>query len=125
MGSLGLPEIAFIVLIALLIFGPKKLPEIGRTLGRGMAEFRRATDELKRTINTELALEENPVPPVLRTRRIEDNMVEPPITLPPVPGEAPPLTEARPAGFPVAPAAEAAAPEPVAVPAPDLPEPPR
>ena len=63
MGSLGLPEIAFIFIIALLIFGPKKLPELGRTLGRGMAEFRRATDELKRSINTELALEENPAPP--------------------------------------------------------------
>ena len=62
MGSLGLPEIAFIVIVALLIFGPKRLPEIGRTLGRGMAEFRRATDELKRSINTELALDESPVP---------------------------------------------------------------
>ena len=62
MGSLGLPEIAFIFIIALLIFGPKKLPELGRTLGRGMAEFRRATDELKRSINTELALDETPAP---------------------------------------------------------------
>jgi TatA/E family protein of Tat protein translocase len=127
MGSLGLPEIAFIVFVALLIFGPKKLPEIGRTLGRGMAEFRRATDDLKRSINTELALDESPVPPVLRTRRLEDP-VEPAVAAmaAPIPGEAPQMTEPRPAGFPVAPAAEplaAAAPEPVAVP--DLPEPPR
>jgi TatA/E family protein of Tat protein translocase len=132
MGSLGFPEIAFIVIVALLIFGPKKLPEIGRTLGRGMAEFRRATDELKRSINTELALDEQPVPPVLRTRRIEDPQ-EPATLAPaiaPIPGEAPPMTEARPAGFPVASASEpesvaAAAPEPIAVPAPDIPEPPR
>jgi TatA/E family protein of Tat protein translocase len=126
MGSLGLPEIAFIVVIALLIFGPKKLPEIGRTLGRGMAEFRRATDELKRTINTELALEETPTPPVLRTRRIEDPE-EPPVAAP-IPGEAPQLTEPRmAAAFPPAaePLAAEAAYEPVAVPAPDLPEPPR
>ncbi|HET9212387.1 MAG TPA: twin-arginine translocase TatA/TatE family subunit [Thermoanaerobaculia bacterium] len=126
MGSLGLPEIAFIVIIALLIFGPKKLPEIGRTLGRGMAEFRRATDELKRAVNTELALDESPLPPVLRTRRIEDPVE--PAAIAPVPGEAPAMTEARPAGFPMAaePMAEpAAAPEPVAVPAPELPEPPR
>jgi TatA/E family protein of Tat protein translocase len=133
MGSLGLPEIAFIVIVALLIFGPKKLPEIGRTVGRGMAEFRRATDELKRSINTELALDENPVPAVLRTRRIEDPVE--PLAAPPIPGEAPALTEARSAGFPVPPAAEPqpmaavepepAAPEPVAVPAPHLPEPPR
>lgn len=72
MGSLGLPEIAFIFILALLIFGPKKLPEIGRTLGRGVAEFRKATNELKRSINTELALEEQPVPPVLRPRRLEE-----------------------------------------------------
>jgi sec-independent protein translocase protein TatA len=132
MGSLGLPEIAFIVLIALLIFGPKKLPEIGRTLGRGMAEFRRATDELKRSINTELALDESPLPPVLRTRRIEDP-VEQPLAAAPIPGETPQLTEPRtatpfPAAEPIAelvqPVAEAA-PEPVAVPVPDLPEPPR
>lgn len=62
-GSLGLPELAFIFILALLVFGPRKLPEIGRTLGRGMAEFRKATNELKRTLNTEIALEENPVPP--------------------------------------------------------------
>ncbi len=136
MGSLGLPEIAFIVLIALLIFGPKKLPEIGRTLGRGMAEFRRATDELKRSINTELALDESPVPPVLRTRRIEDPSE--PAVIAPIPGEAPQMTEPRlasfpgavaePVGAPVAPAAApgpGATPEPMAVPAPDLPEPPR
>jgi sec-independent protein translocase protein TatA len=72
MGSLGLPEIAFILVLALLIFGPKKLPEIGRTLGKGVSEFRRATDELKRSINTELALDEAPAPPALRTRRLEE-----------------------------------------------------
>jgi sec-independent protein translocase protein TatA len=72
MGSLGLPEIAFIFILALLIFGPKKLPEIGRTVGRGVAEFRKATNELKRSINTELALDETPLPPALYPRRLED-----------------------------------------------------
>src|SRR3982751_4532372 len=134
MGSLGFSEIAFIVIIALLLFGPKKLPEIGRTVGRGMAEFRRATDELKRSINTELALDESPVPPVLRTRRIEDPVE--PAAIVPIPGEASQMTEPRTvASFPAAaeqPVAEpvppeepaAAAPEPVSVPVPDLPEPP-
>src|SRR3954447_20042176 len=98
MGSLGLPEIAFIVIIALLIFGPKRLPEIGRTLGRGMAEFRRATDELKRSINTELALDESPVPPVLRPPGTEPPPE--PAAIPPTPGEAPPMTEPRLAAFP-------------------------
>lgn len=59
MGSLGLPEIIFILLLALLIFGPKRLPEIGRTLGKGIAEFRKASNDLKRTINAELALDED------------------------------------------------------------------
>lgn len=72
MGSLGLPELAFIFILALLIFGPKKLPEIGRTIGKGMAEFRKATSDLKRSINTELALEETPVPQPLRPRRLEE-----------------------------------------------------
>jgi TatA/E family protein of Tat protein translocase len=119
MGSLGLPEIAFIFIIALLIFGPKKLPELGRTLGRGMAEFRRATDELKRSINTELALDEAPAPAVLRTRRLEDpEEARPPAMA--FPGDAPQMTEARAAGFPSSPEPDAV-PGPVAPP--DLPEP--
>ena len=93
MGSLGIPEIAFIFVLALLIFGPKKLPEIGRTLGRGMAEFRKATNELKRSINTEMALEENPVPPVLRPRRLEEPEAGRETMAPP--GEAPAMAEAR------------------------------
>jgi len=63
-GPLGFPELVFILVLALLIFGPKRLPEIGRTIGRGMAEFRKASTDLKRTINTELALDEPAVPPV-------------------------------------------------------------
>lgn len=68
-GPLGIPEMLFILVLALLIFGPKRLPEIGRTLGKGMAEFRKASTELKRTINTELALEEEELPSTAATRR--------------------------------------------------------
>lgn len=71
MGSLGLPEMIFIFVLALLIFGPKKLPEIGRTVGKGLAEFRKASGELKRTLNAEMALDENPAPPQLRPRRMD------------------------------------------------------
>jgi TatA/E family protein of Tat protein translocase len=67
MGPLGVPELIFIFILALLIFGPKKLPEIGRTVGKGLAEFRKASNDLKRSINTELALEEQPAPPPVRT----------------------------------------------------------
>jgi sec-independent protein translocase protein TatA len=55
--NLGLPEIMVIFLLALLLFGPRKLPEIGRTLGRAMNEFRRAADELKTSLEREVNLE--------------------------------------------------------------------
>lgn len=61
-GSLGFSEILFILVLALLIFGPRRLPQIGRTLGRGLAEFRRATGDLKRSIETEMTLDEEPAP---------------------------------------------------------------
>lgn len=54
-GPLGLPEILFILILALLIFGPKRLPEIGRTVGKALTEFRRASEELKRTVHSEIA----------------------------------------------------------------------
>ena len=54
-GSLGMPELIFILVLALLIFGPKRLPQVGRTLGRGLREFRQATNELKRTVETEIS----------------------------------------------------------------------
>jgi TatA/E family protein of Tat protein translocase len=57
-GSLGAPELVFIFVLALLLFGPKRLPEIGRALGRSFAEFRKATTELKVTLEREMAEEE-------------------------------------------------------------------
>ena len=54
MGPLGIPEMIFIFVLALLVFGPKKLPELGKTFGKGMAEFRRASNELKTTFQTEM-----------------------------------------------------------------------
>lgn len=58
LGSLGFAEIAFIMVLALLIFGPKRLPEAGKMVGRAMGEFRRASNELRRTFNAELSVEE-------------------------------------------------------------------
>lgn len=54
MGPLGWPEMTFIFLLALLLFGPKKLPELGRMLGKAMTEFRRAQTELKTTFEREM-----------------------------------------------------------------------
>ncbi len=53
-GSIGMPELVLIFLVALLVFGPKKLPEIGKSIGKGLAEFKRASDDLKRTIELEI-----------------------------------------------------------------------
>jgi sec-independent protein translocase protein TatA len=54
MGPLGVPEMIAIFLLALLLFGPKKLPEIGRTIGKAVTEFRKASSELKETFNREV-----------------------------------------------------------------------
>jgi TatA/E family protein of Tat protein translocase len=54
MGPLGWQEIGFIFILALLLFGPKKLPELGKHLAKGLAEFRRAQNELKATFDREM-----------------------------------------------------------------------
>ena len=57
MGNLGFQEIILIFVIALIIFGPRKLPEIGKTLGKSLAEFRKATNDLKHSWEEEVRLE--------------------------------------------------------------------
>src|SRR5678810_1252109 len=57
-GSIGMPELIIIFVIALIIFGPRKLPELGRTLGKSLAEFKRASNELKSTLEEEIRIEE-------------------------------------------------------------------
>jgi TatA/E family protein of Tat protein translocase len=55
--SLGATELLFILAIALIFFGPRKLPQLARSMGKGLAEFRKASDEFKRTWEREVALE--------------------------------------------------------------------
>ena len=62
-GSLGGPELLLILVLALLLFGPRRLPEIGRTIGRGLSEFRKATSEFKSSLEREVDVAE-----VRRTR---------------------------------------------------------
>jgi TatA/E family protein of Tat protein translocase len=63
MFDIGLQELALIFVIALLVFGPKNLPQLGRSLGRAMREFRRASDEFRSTIETNLKINEiDPLP---------------------------------------------------------------
>ncbi len=62
--SLGSTELLFILVIALIFFGPRKLPQLARSMGKGLAEFRKASDDFKRTWEREVALE---------TARVDDN----------------------------------------------------
>lgn len=71
MFGIGMPELLLILAVALIVIGPKKLPDIARALGKGLAEFRRATDDLKNTINEESRAE-------TRERLIKEGKIPPP-----------------------------------------------
>ena len=58
MGPIGLPEMLIILVVALIFFGPRKLPELGRSLGRSINEFKRASNELRNTLDDEIRSEE-------------------------------------------------------------------
>ena len=58
MGPIGVPELLIIFVVALIVFGPQKLPELGKSLGKSIAEFKRASNELKSTLEEEIRLEE-------------------------------------------------------------------
>jgi len=62
MGPIGFPEMIVIAIVALIIFGPRKLPELGRSLGRSINEFKRASNELKSTLDDEIRAEERKAP---------------------------------------------------------------
>ena len=57
-GPIGMPELVVILVIALIIFGPRKLPELGRSLGKSLGEFKRASNELRNTLEEEIRVEE-------------------------------------------------------------------
>lgn len=72
-GSLGMPELVIIFVIALIVFGPRKLPELGKSLGKSLAEFKRASNDLRNSLEEEIRVEEErertpkPAPAVVAT----------------------------------------------------------
>jgi TatA/E family protein of Tat protein translocase len=83
-GSIGMPELIIILVIALIIFGPRKLPELGKSLGRSLNEFKKASTDLQNTLEQEIKIEE---------QKDAASKAAPPHTVTPGPGagtEAPP-----------------------------------
>ena len=72
MFGIGFPELLLILAIALIVLGPKRLPDLAKALGRGLAEFKKATDELKQTIHDETQVAEQ------RDKLIQDGKIYPP-----------------------------------------------
>lgn len=98
MFGIGMPELLLILALALIVIGPKKLPDIARALGKGLAEFRRATDELKSSIRQESQTADT------RERLLREGKIQ-------APGHPEPAAEATTAG-PSAPPPAAADPTP-------------
>ena len=57
-GPIGMPELIIIFVIALIVFGPRKLPDLGKSLGKSLAEFKRASNDLRSTLEEEIRIEE-------------------------------------------------------------------
>jgi sec-independent protein translocase protein TatA len=94
-GSIGMPELILIFVVALLVFGPKKLPEIGKSLGKGLAEFKKASDELKKTIEREIEEGKNEVSSISQSFASSEGTVAQsrPVPVPPPPPAEPATTE--------------------------------
>jgi len=63
MGPIGFPELLIILVVALIVFGPRKLPELGRSLGKSLSEFKRASNELRSTLEEEIRVDEQKARP--------------------------------------------------------------
>ena len=73
-GSIGMPELIIILVIALIIFGPRKLPELGKSLGRSLNEFKKASTDLQNTLEQEIKIEEQKEAAAKAKARREDRV---------------------------------------------------
>jgi sec-independent protein translocase protein TatA len=72
--GIGMPELLIIMVVALLVLGPKRLPEVARSLGRGLAEFRRASSDLRQSLTAppeQPSEKEQPKPPAKPEESVE------------------------------------------------------
>ncbi len=90
MFGLSFTEVIIIAVVALLLLGPDKLPDAAKTLGKSLREIRKATDDLKDSVEREIYAEDRPAKPAL----------VPPVAARPVPGPAGPPPEATPENVP-------------------------
>src|SRR5512134_3370878 len=97
MFDIGLQELLVIGVLALLVFGPSKLPELGRMVGRAMREFRRASDEFRSTVETNLHINDpDPPAPVATATEESSAFMPPPSELEPASPETEAVTAAEP-----------------------------
>jgi Tat protein translocase TatB subunit len=109
MFGIGFPELLLIAVIALVVIGPKRLPDLAKALGRGFAEFRRATDELKQTFEEETRVARAQE---MRQKLVAEGKIRPPGAADSYPPEV--TADTAPVGEPAPPPAAAPAAEPAA-----------
>jgi len=110
--GLGSTELLFILVVALIFFGPRKLPQLARSMGKGLAEFRKASDDFKRTWEREVALETEQQATYEPSQTFDEPVIETPNSDLVVPREAQTQTTSEPVAEAIEVPAETTQPEP-------------